>query len=99
MSAAVEAAVDVLGPLAERLEEAADLRVTLKNGRTLSAKVERCIGAAGVPIPDEELSRKTQGQLDAAYAPAVAAQILQQAWAMASAPRADAFCALLRQVR
>jgi 2-methylcitrate dehydratase PrpD len=76
--------------------EAAELRLVMKNGRSMTAKVERCIGAAGVPIPDEDLSRKTQSQLDSAYVPAVGAQILEQAWTMAKAPRADALCTLLR---
>lgn len=77
--------------------EAAEVRVLMKDGRTLSANVERCMGAAGVPLPDEALSDKTWAQLQCVYAEATGERILEQAWAMARAPRADAICELLRQ--
>jgi hypothetical protein len=88
----------VANPRADLAREAAELKVVLRNGKVLEARVERCIGSAGVPIPDEQLTRKTRGQLESAYAPEVAARILEQAWAMPQAPRAAAICADLRQV-
>lgn len=79
--------------------EAADVRVTLKGGRTLTAKVERCIGSTGVPISDEDLTRKTRGQLQTAYADATCEQIIEQCWRMAEASRTDPFIALLKNVK
>jgi 2-methylcitrate dehydratase PrpD len=84
---------------ADVAREAAHLRVLMKDKRVLSANVERCIGADGAPISDDALSRKTLGQLESAYAPAVSARILEQAWKMAEAPRADAICEVLRKVK
>jgi 2-methylcitrate dehydratase PrpD len=84
---------------ADVAREAAHLRVLMKDKRVLSANVERCIGADGAPISDDALSRKTLGQLESAYAPAVSARILEQAWKMAEAPRADAICKVLREVK
>ncbi|RPI39926.1 MAG: hypothetical protein EHM59_21905, partial [Betaproteobacteria bacterium] len=78
--------------------EAANLRVVLNGGKVLSASVERCIGSAGVPISDEDISRKTRGQLQTAYADAVCERIIEQCWRMVEAPRADRLCDLLRQV-
>jgi 2-methylcitrate dehydratase PrpD len=84
---------------ADLAREAAELRVVTNDGKVWSANVERCIGAAGVPIADADLSRKTQGQLESAYSVELGAQILAQAWKMAQAPRADAICALLGRAR
>ncbi len=78
--------------------EAAEVRVSMKDGRVFTASVERCLGASGVPLPDEVLTAKTRGQLERAYSPELAERILEQAWAMAQATRADAICALLREV-
>jgi 2-methylcitrate dehydratase PrpD len=77
--------------------EAAQLRVVMQDGSVRTATVERCIGSTGVPLPDEALSRKTRGQLEGPYGAALAERILEQAWAMSAAPRADAICTLLRQ--
>jgi len=79
--------------------EAARLRLVLTDGRVLTAAVERCVGSEGVPITDEELTRKTVGQLETAYAPEVARRILDQSWTMADAPQANAICEALRQVK
>ncbi|MGH8637712.1 MAG: hypothetical protein ACREUZ_11325, partial [Burkholderiales bacterium] len=70
----------------------------LQGGAELTAQVERCIGSAGVPISDDDLARKTRGQLETAYAADVSAQILDEAWTMARQPRADRICAWLGQV-
>jgi 2-methylcitrate dehydratase PrpD len=86
-------------PRADVAREAAQLRVLMRDGRVLTTSVERCIGAEGVPISDDDLSRKTIGQLESAYAPATSRRILEQAWAMTDAPRADAMCEALRQVK
>jgi 2-methylcitrate dehydratase PrpD len=79
--------------------EAAEVRVHMKDGKAFTASVERCVGAAGVPIPDDALAAKTRAQLEEAYAADIGARILDEAWAMPRAPRADAICALLRQVK
>ena len=78
--------------------EAAEVRVLLQGGRPLAARVERCIGSAGVPISDEDITRKTYGQLQTAYADSVCERIVDQCWHMPDAPRADSLCALLQQV-
>lgn len=78
--------------------EAADLRVALKGGRTLSARVERCIGSAGMPISDDDLTRKTRGQLQTAYDDAECERIIERCWTMVEAPRADQLCAILGNV-
>jgi 2-methylcitrate dehydratase PrpD len=83
----------------ELAREAAELRVVLTDGSALTAKVERCIGSAGMPISDDDLARKTRGQLETAYAADVSGQILDQAWTMARLPRADGISALLAKVR
>lgn len=79
--------------------EAAELRVTLTGGRTLAARVERCIGSEGVPISDDDLTRKTRGQLQTAYDDATCERIIEQCWSMATAPGVDRLAALLRNVR
>lgn len=89
----------VATPRDDMAREAADLRVVLKGGKALSARVEHCIGSAGRPIPDEDLVRKTRGQLQMGYADDVTQRIVDQLWRMAEAPRADALCALLKQTR
>jgi 2-methylcitrate dehydratase PrpD len=79
--------------------EACNARVVLKGGKALTASVERCIGSTGRPISDDDLTRKTRGQLQMAYANDVSEQIIEQSWRMADAPRADALCTLLQKVR
>jgi 2-methylcitrate dehydratase PrpD len=77
--------------------EAADLRVVLNGNRVLTARVEKCIGSAGVPISDDDITRKTLGQLQTAYDAGLCERIVDQCWRMVDAPRADALCALLQQ--
>jgi hypothetical protein len=84
-------------PRAEVAREAAQLRVLMRGGQVYSASTEHCIGAHGVPISDDDLSGKTTSQLESVYSPALSARVLQQAWKMAQAPRADGLCELLRQ--
>jgi 2-methylcitrate dehydratase PrpD len=88
----VAAGTDAMG------REAADLRVTLKDGRRLSARVERCIGSAGVPISDEDMTRKTCGQLQTVYDDATSTHIVEQCWRMAESARTDTFFELLKKV-
>ncbi len=78
--------------------ESAELRVVLRGNRVLSARIEKCIGSAGVPLSDEDITRKTLGQLQTAYAPGTCDQIVDRCWHMADAARADALCALLQKV-
>lgn len=78
--------------------EAADLRVTLKGGKILNARIERCIGSAGVPISDEDLTRKTRGQLQTAYDDATCERIIEQCWKMAEAARTATLFELLKAV-
>lgn len=79
--------------------EAADLRVTLRGGKTLSARIERCVGSAGVPVSDEDLTRKTRGQLETAYDADTCERIIEHCWQMAEAPRTDRFFVLLKNVK
>ena len=78
--------------------EAAHARVMLKDGTVFEANVVRCIGAAGRPIADEDITRKTRGQLQMAYADSATERILEAAWRMVDAPRTSAFCGLLADV-
>ncbi|MCC6534073.1 MAG: MmgE/PrpD family protein [Burkholderiales bacterium] len=86
----------VAAPRADVAREAAQLRVVLKTGKVLAASVERCIGSTGVPLSDDDLSRKTLGQLESAYGAEASRRILEQAWRMADAPSAGALCELLK---
>lgn len=79
--------------------EAATVEVTLKDGTTLCASVAQCIGSAGRPIPDDDLSHKTRGQLRLAYPDDVAERILAAAWDMPASARADTIGAHLKNVR
>ena len=75
--------------------EAARARVSLRDGTVYEASVDRCIGAAGRPISDEDITRKTRGQLQAIYADSACERIIEAAWRIANAPRLAAFCDLL----
>jgi len=77
--------------------EAAELAVTFEDGRTLRSRIDRCIGSAGVPVTDEDLSRKTRGQLQGAYDDATCERIVELCWQMAEAPDADALVAQLKR--
>lgn len=86
----------VAHPRDDIAREAADVKVTLKGGQVLEASVKQCIGSAGRPIPDEDLSHKTRGQLRLAYPDDVAERILDAAWKIAERPRADSITEYLR---
>jgi len=86
----------VAHPRDDIAREAADVKVTLKGGQVLEASVKQCIGSAGRPIPDEDLSHKTRGQLRLAYPDDVAERILDAAWNIAERPRADSITEYLR---
>ena len=79
--------------------EAARARVLLRDGTVHESSVARCIGAAGRPIGDDDISRKTLGQLQTVYADVDSGRILEDAWHITKAPRMQAFCDLLRRVR
>jgi len=74
--------------------EAATVRVVLKGGRTLEAKVLYCRGSAGRPLTDEDITVKTRGQLRIAYPEAAAERILSECWRIEQYPRVDALCRL-----
>jgi len=76
--------------------EAAVMRMTLRDGTVLQARVDRCIGAAGWPLSDEDITRKTRGQLQTVYPDDVSERILEDAWKMCDLPRADALCARMK---
>ena len=78
--------------------EAAKVRVTLRDGTAYDAAVARCIGAAGRPISDEDITRKTRGQLQTVYAESATEGILDEAWQIVNAPRVTTFCRLLGDV-
>ena len=75
--------------------EAARARVVLRDGTVHEASVARCIGAAGRPISDEDITRKTRGQLQTVYPDDVTERIIAEAWRITSAPRTTGFCSLL----
>jgi 2-methylcitrate dehydratase PrpD len=77
--------------------EAAELAVTFKDGRTVRAKVDRCIGSAGVPISDDDLTRKTRGQLQGAYDDATCERIIELCWQVAEASNAAELFAQLKR--
>ncbi len=79
--------------------ESASVRVTLKGGRTLEARVQHCRGSIGRPMTDDDITLKTRGQLRIAYADGNAEQILAESWRIASYPRVDALCKLLAAVK
>lgn len=77
--------------------EAAALAVTFKDGRTLRARIDRCIGSAGVPITDDDLTRKTRGQLQGPYDEATCERIVELCWQIAEAPDVDPLFAQLKR--
>jgi 2-methylcitrate dehydratase PrpD len=79
--------------------EAAELAVTFKDGRTMRARVDRCIGSAGVPVTDEDLTRKTRGQLQDVYDEATCERIIASCWEVAAAPDAGELLSLLGRAR
>ena len=78
--------------------EAAKVRITLRDGTVREASVARCIGAAGRPIGDEDITRKTRGQLQTVYTDGITERIIESAWRIVDAPRTEAFCRLLGDV-
>ncbi len=75
--------------------EAAHVRVTLKDGTTLTASVQHCRGSVKRPLTDEDIKTKTRGQLHMVFAPNIAESILEQSWAIASCADAGVFCSRL----
>ena len=84
---------------ADMAREAADLKVILRGNRVLRATVEKCIGSAGVPLADDDITRKTRGQLQTVYSDETTERIIEQCWRMTETPRVDTLCALLQKVR
>lgn len=82
---------------ADMPREAAELVVTFKDGRIVRAKVDRCIGSAGVPISDDDLTRKTRGQLQGAYDDATCERIIELCWQIAEASNAEELFAQLKR--
>lgn len=82
----------------EMPREAAELAVTFKDGRTMRSRIDRCIGSAGVPITDDDLTRKTRGQLQGGYDDATCERIIELCWQIAEAPDADPLFAELQRV-
>ena len=78
--------------------EAAMARVILRGGKVLEANVEQCIGSAGHPIADADLTRKTRGQLQTVYNDATSEKIIDAAWNIVEAARTDTLFALLQGV-
>ena len=78
--------------------EAARARVILRDGTAYDASVARCIGSTGRPIADEDITRKTRGQLQTVYSDSVTERIIEDAWRIANAPRVSSFCRLLGDV-
>ncbi len=75
--------------------EAAEVRVVLKDGRSLQAGVQHCRGSVGRPLADADITDKTRGQLQTAFPADVAEKILAECWRIGDYPRVDALCGLL----
>lgn len=65
------------------LAEAAEARVTLRNGRTFAARVDACRGSAARPMTDAELSEKFLEQAEPVVGKSRARDVLQRAWDIA----------------
>jgi 2-methylcitrate dehydratase PrpD len=75
--------------------EAAHVRLVLKDGTALYAKVQHCRGSVKRPLTDDDITTKTRGQLRTVFAPDAAEKILEQSWEMANCADAAAFCGTL----
>lgn len=77
--------------------EAAHLRVVLTDGKSMTAQVLHCRGSVERPLSDNDITTKTQGQLQTVYPRDQAEQILAQCWRIEDCARVDAFCNTLAQ--
>ena len=73
-------------------KEAAHVRVMMSNGATLSASVQDCRGSVNRPMSDDDITVKTQGQLQVVYSAAQSARVLEASWGMASCASVGEFC-------
>ena len=64
--------------------EAANVRVTLKDGRVLTSNIKDCRGSAKRPLTDEDISVKTLDQLGVAFSKAQAEKITAECWKLES---------------
>lgn len=72
--------------------EAANVRVVLRDGRTLEADVLHCRGSIGRPLTDDDIAEKTNAQLLTVFPPAKADRILAQCWRTEDFPLVEPFC-------
>jgi 2-methylcitrate dehydratase PrpD len=75
--------------------EAAKVRVMLKGGKTVETSVERCRGAEGRPLTDEDINDKTAGLLRTVFPAAAVEPILDECWRIEESPRVAALSARL----
>jgi len=64
-------------------EDAADVTVTLRDGRRLHARVEHAVGSLERPLDDGTLERKFHGLVDPVLGPERAATLRDRIWALA----------------
>ena len=64
-------------------EDAADVTVTLRDGRRVHARVEHAVGSLLRPLDDETLARKFHGLVDPLLGPKRAATLREWIWALA----------------
>jgi len=81
---------------ADMRNESAGVRVTLKDGRSLQARIEHCRGSTGRPLNDADIRDKARGQLETVFPAGIADRILAESWRIGEYPRVDALCGLLR---
>ncbi len=79
--------------------EAAGVRVALKDGRSLQALVEHCRGSTSRPLTDADIRDKARGQLGTVFHGDAADRILSESWRIGEYPRVDALCGLLQAGR
>ncbi len=79
-------------------KEAAEVRVFMRNGETIEARTDRCRGAEGRPLTDDDISAKTLDQLKMHFAADKAERILRDAWRITDSPDAASFANMLSPV-
>jgi 2-methylcitrate dehydratase PrpD len=65
-------------------EASTDIRLTLRDGRTIAKFVERAIGSRDQPLTDAQLEAKFRGLVDPVLGPREAERISAQVWQMPS---------------
>ena len=62
--------------------DAAEVTITLKDGRSLACRIDHCIGSATNPMTDEQLARKFLELAEPIVGPARAKELIGRTWAV-----------------